>query len=113
MAISRHSGFRSGLHPCHGCDGIVEDDENKFSPIIDSIQKARGTRMIESRISNRGNDRNLFTILMVSLIEAAGKSDGSAHIVTGIYRFHIHSKSVTSDVAGEDTFGEGALESEE
>src|SRR4030067_2072794 len=113
MTVSRHSGFRSGLHTCHCGNGIVEDDENKFSPIIYSIQESRGARMIGGRISNRGNDGNVFAVLMIGLIEAAGESDGSPHVVTGIYCFHIHSQSVTPDIAGKDTLWKGLFQGEE
>ena len=40
--------------------------------------------MIESRISDRGDDGDVFAILMKSLVEAAGEGDGRSHVMAGI-----------------------------
>ena len=47
MAVSRHSRLRSGLHSRHGRDGIVEDDKKEPGPIIDGIQEALRSGVIE------------------------------------------------------------------
>src|SRR4030042_1119734 len=48
MAVCRGPGFGSGLHACHGCNGIIKDHENKTSTIINSIQESRSSGVIES-----------------------------------------------------------------
>ncbi len=113
MPIRRHSGFRSGLHACHGGDGVIQDDENKSCPIIDGIEKPGGSGVIKGGIADRGNNGNPFTILVVSLIEATRKGDGSPHIMAGIDSLQIHSKGIAANIARENPVGKGLLNGEE
>ena len=110
MTVGGHARFRSRLHPGHGRDGIVEDHENEPGPIIHGIEESLRSGVVEGRVSNRGDDGDVFAVLVIGLVEAARKGDGSSHVVAGIDRIHVHSKGIASDVAGKDTVGEGPLE---
>jgi len=63
----RQPSFRTlawAAYPSCG-NGIVQDHENKPCAIINSVQESLGSGMIERRVPDGGNDRNILAVLMI------------------------------------------------